>query len=63
MSDQNDARNTWLNSVRPAMSRLRDAAKDDASGITPRDIAEVSEAIAELIAALGDFEVFTDGIE
>ena len=45
------------------MSRLRDAAKDDGTGITPRDITEVSAAIAELIEALGDFEAFADGIE
>ena len=58
-----DARKNWLQHMRPAMARLRDACKDDGSGITARDIQEVADAIAEMTDALVDFESFVDDIE
>ena len=58
-----DARKCWLDDVVPAMSRLRMAAKDDASGITPREIQEVADALAHLNDCLVDFEGMIDAIE
>ena len=58
-----EARKYWLENVMPAMSRLRDAAKDDASGIGPRDIQDVADAISGMSDALVDFEALIDDIE
>ncbi len=58
-----DARHYWKLNVVPAMSRLRNACKDDATGIYDFMGAEIDEAMTELTDALNDLDSFLDDVE
>ena len=58
-----EARKCWIDDVLPLWGELRMAAKDDATGINPADLATVRDCAERLKDSLEEFEIFLDNIE